>query len=428
MDLIASVFDSNSKCNKCKNSFNLLSKRRKCVTCGKIFCKKCSTKVSVPGIFTDKRYCKDCHIKETTKTSSKAPPLSKLPPPSPPVSNSSEEVKVGLKISEEEYETNKQSIVNVVNTINQGVKAMPRAASFARSGNQHLQLIPEDPLNHYEILSKLGEGGAGSVYLCKNKVTNENFAVKRIEIKHDQHRELILNEIILTKLSASPYIVNYYESYDHEGYLWLVVELMKASLTDFILGNTGKIPEKIIAYVMRETLLGLKCMHDSFRIHRDIKSDNILISLNGAVKLADFGYAAQLTQEQDVRHTVVGTPSWMAPELVTGSDYGLGVDVWSLGIVAIEMVLGEPPYLEESPMRALYLIATKPSPSVPRNTGWSENLVNFVDLCLMKDPLRRPSCEALLQHPLIVEVSQGDKQFFIDFVTSWANKRRRKAH
>jgi hypothetical protein len=103
------------------------------VTCGniqtgKIFCKKCSTKISVPGIFTDKRYCKDCHIKETTKTSSKAPPPARLPPP-PPVSNTSEEVKAGLKITEEEYENNKQSIVDVVNTINQGVKAMPRAAS-----------------------------------------------------------------------------------------------------------------------------------------------------------------------------------------------------------------------------------------------------------------------------------------------------------
>lgn len=133
MDLIASVFDSKSKCYKCKNSFSLLSKRRKCVTCGNtqigmIFCKKCSTKVSVPGIFTDKRYCKDCHAKGVAGASSRAPPSSRPPPP-PPVSNTSEEVKAGLKITEEEYENNKQSIVDVVNTINQGVKAMPRAAS-----------------------------------------------------------------------------------------------------------------------------------------------------------------------------------------------------------------------------------------------------------------------------------------------------------
>lgn len=291
-----------------------------------------------------------------------------------------------------------------------------------------MQIISEDPLNYYELLSKLGEGGAGSVFLCKNKETNENFAVKRIEIQNDEHRDMIVNEIILTKLSASPYIVNYYESYDNEGFLWVIVELMKASLTDLILGNIGKIPERIIAYIIREILLGLKAMHDDFRIHRDIKSDNILLSLNGAVKLADFGYAAQLTQEQHVRHSVVGTPSWMAPELVTGSDYGVGVDIWSLGIVTIEMVLGEPPYLDESPMRALYLIATKPSPSVPRNAGWSNNLANFVDFCLTKEPSRRPGCDILLRHPLMSGVNQNDKQDFIDFITSWASRRRRKAH
>lgn len=291
-----------------------------------------------------------------------------------------------------------------------------------------MQIISEDPLNYYEILSKLGEGGAGSVFLCKNKETSENFAVKRIEIRNDEHRDMIVNEIILTKLSASPYIVNYYESYDFEGFLWVIVELMKASLTDLILGNVGKIPERLIAYIIREILLGLKAMHDDFRIHRDIKSDNILLSLNGAVKLADFGYAAQLTQEQHVRHSVVGTPSWMAPELVTGSDYGVGVDIWSLGIVTIEMVLGEPPYLDESPMRALYLIATKPAPSVPRNVGWSSNMVNFVDFCLTKDPDRRPGCDVLLRHPLMSGVNQNDKQDFIDFMTAWASRRRRKAH
>ncbi|OMJ67472.1 hypothetical protein SteCoe_35363 [Stentor coeruleus] len=426
MDIIASVLGSKSKCFKCKVSFKLISKRRKCVTCGKIFCKKCSIKVSIPGIFTDKRYCVDCHNIETTKVSSKAPSRPHIQPP--PTCNTREEMKVDLGISEEEYENNKQSIVEVVKTINEGVKTMPRASSFARTGNQHLQIISDDPLNFYELLSKLGEGGAGSVFLCKNKQTNENFAVKRIEIQNDEQRDMIVNEIILTKLSASPYIVNYYESYDYDGFLWVIVELMKASLTDLILGNVGRIPERIIAYIIREILLGLKAMHDDFRIHRDIKSDNILVSLNGAVKLADFGYAAQLTQEQHVRHSVVGTPSWMAPELVTGSDYGVGVDIWSLGIVTIEMILGEPPYLDESPMRALYLIATKPAPSVPRNAGWSNNMIKFVDFCLEKDPSRRPGCDMLLRHPLMSDVNQEDKQSFIDFMTSWASRRRRKAH
>ena len=236
---------------------------------------------------------------------------------------------------------------------------------------------------------------------------------------------MIINEIILTKLSSSQYIVNYYESYDYDGYLWLVVELMKGSLTDLILQRAGVIPERIIALVMREMLLGLKIMHDQYRIHRDIKSDNILIGLDGSVKLGDFGYAAQLTQEHDVRHSVVGTPSWMAPELVVGMDYGTSVDIWSLGIVAIETVVGEPPYLNENPMKALYYIATKPSPQLPNNGKWSENFQSFVNCCLVKDPETRPSSDVLLMHPFITEILPDTKEFFAEYLQDWISKKNK---
>lgn len=171
-----------------------------------------------------------------------------------------------------------------------------------------MQIICEAPHIRYEIINKIGEGGAGSVFLCRNIESNQNFAIKRIFPKNERQRELILNEIVLTKLSESPHIVTYFESYEFEGFLWLVVELMKGSLTDLILQRAGKIPERIIGYIMRQVLLALEIMHNQNRIHRDIKSDNILISLDGSVKLGDFGYAAQLTQEQDARHSIVGTP------------------------------------------------------------------------------------------------------------------------
>lgn len=274
--------------------------------------------------------------------------------------------------------------------------------------------------------SKIGEGGAGSVFLCKRKDTGECYAIKRIAPKNERHMEMIINEIVLTKLSSSNYIVNYYESYQHDGYLWLVVELMKGSLTDLILQRAGKIPEKCIAYILREVLLGLKVMHDQFRIHRDIKSDNILISLDGSVKLGDFGYAAQLTQEHEARHSVVGTPSWMAPELVVGMDYGVSVDVWSLGIVAIEMVLGEPPYLNENPMKALYFIATKPPPTIPNDGLWSEDFQSFVRACLVKDPETRPTCEVLLTHPFMTEVSSDSRDYFANYLQEWLSAKRSK--
>ena len=201
---------------------------------------------------------------------------------------------------------------------------------------------------------------------------------------------------------------------------------MKGSVTDLILQRAGKIPEKIIAYIMREVLLGLKIMHEQYRIHRDIKSDNILIGIDGSVKLGDFGYAAQLTQEHDVRHSVVGTPSWMAPELVVGMDYGVSVDIWSLGIVAIETVLGEPPYLNENPMKALYLIATKPAPTLPNDGKWSQNFHDFVAACLVKDPETRPTSDALLAHPFITEIPQDVKEFFASYLSEWIASKKSK--
>lgn len=291
--------------------------------------------------------------------------------------------------------------------------------------NRNLQLIQEPPSNFYDLLTKIGEGGAGSVFLCRHKENGESYAIKRISPKNDRHREMIMNEIVLTKLSANQSIVTYYESYEYDGFLWLVVELMKGSLTDLILQRTGSIPERIIAFIMQEVLLGLKNMHDQYRIHRDIKSDNILIGLDGSVKLGDFGYAAQLTQEHEARQSVVGTPSWMAPELVVGMNYGVSVDIWSLGIVAIETVVGEPPYLNENPMKALYLIATKPAPALPLGKC-SVEFNEFVNACLVKDPETRPTCDALLQMPFILNTPQDTKQFFAAYLREWMASKKFK--
>jgi serine/threonine protein kinase len=381
-------------------------------------------KISKHGFFKSKRYCVDCHTNDATKIRQshelKRERVTSL-----------EDVVADIGITQQELVENRIQIQEVVKTINDGVRSMPHTSSvriiqFNREVSRNLQLIEEPPEKYYEILSKIGEGGAGSVFLCRHKDNGESYAIKRISPKNERHMEMILNEIVLTKLSSSPYIVNYYESYQYEGYLWLVVELMKGSLTDLILQKPGRIPEKIIAYIMREILLGLKMMHDQYRIHRDIKSDNILISLDGSVKLGDFGYAAQLTQEHEVRHSVVGTPSWMAPELVVGMDYGVSVDVWSLGIVAIETVYGEPPYLNEKPMRALYYIATKPSPTLPNNGMWSENFQSFVRACLVKDPETRPTSEILLRHPFILGIPEDAKQHFAEYLSEWINTKKSK--
>lgn len=142
-------------------------------------------------------------------------------------------------------------------------------------------------------------------------------------------------------------------------------------------------------------------MHRNHRLHRDIKSDNVLVDFKGRVKLADFGFAAGLTAEEDKRKSVVGTPYWMAPELIRGLEYDFKVDVWSLGITAIEMAEGEPPLIDEQPLRALLLITIQPSPTLQKQAQWSNAFNHFLKRCLMVRPEDRASTELLLMHPFI---------------------------
>lgn len=229
----------------------------------------------------------------------------------------------------------------------------------------------------------------------------------------------------MTVLSQNPNVVNYYESYKYNSCLWIVVELMKGNLTDLIMDKAGAIPENLMAYISREIIEGLRLLHSQFRIHRDIKSDNILLSLDGSVKLGDFGYAAQLTAEQDKRTTVVGTPSWMAPELVVGAKYDCKIDVWSLGIVLLEMAEGEPPNLRENPMKALYLTANGPPPSLTDKNKWSVEFNRFVTRCLIKDPDTRPNCEELLADPFIALTPSTGKELFGQYLENWVKRKKR---
>jgi serine/threonine protein kinase len=159
--------------------------------------------------------------------------------------------------------------------------------------------------------------------------------------------------------------------------------------------------EAQIALVCKETLKALVYIHSLHRIHRDIKSDNILLGDNGEVKIADFGYAAQLTQNQQKRTTVVGTPYWMAPELIRGHMYGVKVDCWSTGILLMEMAEGEPPYMEYPPLRALFMITTKGIPDLRDAAKWSEDMRDFLAKCLTKEVDQRPDAQTLLRHAFL---------------------------
>ncbi|POS82322.1 hypothetical protein EPUL_005388 [Erysiphe pulchra] len=257
-----------------------------------------------------------------------------------------------------------------------------------------------DPREIYRDLNKIGQGASGGVYTGYQRGTNRLVAVKQMNLEQQPKKDLIINEIIVMRESSHPNIVNFIDSFLIHGELWVIMEFMEGgSLTDVVTFNIMTEPQ--IAAVCRETLKGLQHLHSKGVIHRDIKSDNILLSMEGNIKLTDFGFCAQINESQNKRNTMVGTPYWMAPEVVTRKEYGRKVDIWSLGIMAIEMIEGEPPYLTESPLRALFLIATNGTPTIRQPDDLSGVFKDFLYFALKVDPEKRASAHDLLRHDFI---------------------------
>jgi len=280
-------------------------------------------------------------------------------------------------------------------------KPPPRQLDITDEFKKAAEMRTEDPTTQFKGLKKIGEGGNGSVYFAQRINDNQHVAIKVIQRDAHANMQGVENEIALQKLSCNHVnVVGYFDTYLTAGELWVVMEYVPGgSLTTLLMHC--KLSEPSIAYVCRESLNALAYLHHENRVHRDIKSDNFLLGLKGEVKLCDFGFAAQLTSEHNNRKSVVGTPYWMAPEIIKGKDYGVAVDIWSLGIMAIEMADGEPPWIDEPPLKALFLIVTKPSPNVKDPSQWSPDFVDFISKCLQQDPTLRPSCDDLLQHPFI---------------------------
>uniref|UniRef100_A0A7N6FG67 non-specific serine/threonine protein kinase n=1 Tax=Anabas testudineus TaxID=64144 RepID=A0A7N6FG67_ANATE len=278
----------------------------------------------------------------------------------------------------------------------------PKQATEIR---RQLKKLSEDSLTKqpeevFDVLEKLGEGSYGCVFKANYKETGEIVAIKQVPVESDLQE--IIKEISIMQQCNSPHVVRYYGSYFKNSDLWIVMEYCGAgSVSDIIRIRNKTLTEEEIATILQSTLKGLEYLHFMRKIHRDIKAGNILLNTEGQAKLADFGVAGQLTDTMAKRNTVIGTPFWMAPEVIQEIGYNCVADIWSLGITGIEMAEGKPPYADIHPMRAIFMIPTNPPPTFRNPDLWSPAFQDFVSQCLVKNPENRATATQLLQHPFI---------------------------
>ncbi|XP_059349216.1 serine/threonine-protein kinase PAK 3-like [Ammospiza nelsoni] len=270
---------------------------------------------------------------------------------------------------------------------------------------KHLEMLErmvnqENPFRIYTEMEHIGSGGFGQVVRALNNATGGEVAIKKIHLQGLRTKELTVNEIMIMKKCRSPSVVNYLDSYLLGEELWLVMEYMDGGTLSDVIRKTF-LSEDHIAAISRECLQGLDFLHSNNVIHRDVKSDNILLRTDGSVKLTDFDLSTQLNSEQSRPCLVAGTPWWMAPEVATGQPYGPKVDIWSFGIVGIEMLEKEPPYWDQSHASARRLIAKVGTPKLQHPKLLSALLRDFLSCCLQRDEEQRWSAKELLQHPFV---------------------------
>lgn len=292
----------------------------------------------------------------------------------------------------------------------------------------------DDPTILFSRLELIGEGSCGNVFRAVDR-DGRFVALKKVTPENERDWKLYKFEVhVMQEQADSDNLVICYDAFRHEDDLWMVMEYVSAGTLAELLSERRvaalhdhnftsnrstqvslSMREDIIAFICREVLRGLQALHAIRRVHRDIKGDNILLDMDGSVKVADFGFCAELSKRSGKRNTVVGTPFWMAPEVIRGSNYDCKVDIWSAGILALECAEGKPPHLGVAPIRAMFLIATQGAPELSRNTPASGDLRDFISKCCSIAATNRPTAEEALKHPFILKAcSKEDAAAFFN--------------
>lgn len=266
----------------------------------------------------------------------------------------------------------------------------------------------EDPRDRYDIQVKIGQGAYGVVYRAWDIYIERKVAIKIINLDDiGEDIDDINQEIAIMSEISCKNLIKYYASYVVGSFIWIVMEFLEAGSASEIVKELGPFDEDSAAFILKELLKALEYLHQERKIHRDVKAGNLLVSGDGNIKLADFGVTGQLTETMDKRKTRVGTPFWMAPEVITESSYDGCADIWSTGITAIELVTGAPPYANKvHPMQVIFLIPKNPAPVL--EGPFSDDFKDFVQKCLQKEASKRPTASQLLEHPFITRSTKTE--------------------
>lgn len=298
----------------------------------------------------------------------------------------------------------------------------------------------KDPAGIFDLVEVVGNGTYGQVHKGRHKRTGQLAAIKIMDVTEDEEEEIKLEINVLRKFSHHRNIATYYGAFVKKGIpgqedqLWLVMEFCGAgSITDLVKASKGKaLKEEWISYICHEVLNGVSHLHQNHVIHRDIKGQNVLLTDSAEVKLVDFGVSAQLDRTIGRRNTFIGTPYWMAPEVIACDEqpdatYDNRCDMWSIGITSIEMAETQPPLCDMHPMRALFLIPRSEPPKLKSKKAWSKKFHNFVNTCLIRDYHQRPTADQLLQHEFIRDARSHERKIRIELKDFIDRMKKKKA-